>query len=120
MRIAAVSLLGALILATAGCGGSGAVSVQEAADLYSRGEETMTIKGALVIELGGVMLCDGAEEDDDPDTLVCESPAYHLAFANGLSPAIADLELEGDGNGQWVDDVSFHGTLSAGVFTVDE
>jgi hypothetical protein len=119
MRVAAV-LLGTLILAASACGGGGAVSIQEAADLYSKGEETMTIKGALVIEYGTPMLCNGVVADDDPGTQVCESPAYHLEFAKGLSPAIEDLTLQGDGNGQWAEDVSFHGTLNEGVFTVDE
>ena len=119
MRIAA-TLLGMLMLAASACGGGGAVSIQEAADLYSKGEETMTIKGSLVIEYGSTMLCDDVLNDGDPGTQICESPAYHLEFTNGLSPAIEDLTLQGDGNGQWVEDVSFHGTLNEGVFTVDE
>ena len=120
MRTAAAFLLSALLLGATACGGDGAVSIREAADLYSKGEETMTIKGALVIEYGSTMLCDGVVEDAEAGTQVCMSPAYHLEFVNGLSPAIEDLELEGDGNGQWVEDVSFHGTLNEGIFTVDE
>jgi hypothetical protein len=73
MRIAA-TLLGILMLAAFACGGGGAVSIQEAANRYSKGDETMTIKGALVIEFGSTMLCDGVVADDDPDTLVSESP----------------------------------------------
>jgi hypothetical protein len=120
VRTAAAFLLSALCLGATACGGDGAVSIREAADRYSRGEETMTIKGALVIEYDTTMLCDDVVDDADADTQVCVSPAYHLEFTNGLSPAIEDLELEGDGNGQWVEDVSFHGTLNEGVFTVDE
>lgn len=53
------------MLFAAACGGDGAVCIQEAADLYSKGEETMTIKGALVIEYGTTMLCDGVVADVD-------------------------------------------------------
>jgi hypothetical protein len=120
VRTAAAILLSALLLGATSCGGDDAVSIREAADRYSKGEETMTIKGALVIEYNKTMLCDGVVDDAEADTQVCVSPAIHLEFVNGLSPAIEDLELEGDGYGQWVEDVSFHGTLSEGVFTVDE
>ena len=109
-----------MMFVTAACGGGGgAVSINEAADLYASGTETMTIKGALVFEHGKPMLCSGVAPDAGPG-LLCESPAFYLDFAEGLSPAIAGMELKGDGNGQWVEDVSFHGTLDEGVFTVDE
>jgi hypothetical protein len=110
-----------LLLAATACGGnSGAVSIEESAELYNNGRETMTIKGALVFEYDTPMLCSGVVQDDDSGTPLCESPGYHIVFKNGLSPAIAGMELQGDGYHQWVEDVSFHGTLNEGVFTVDE
>jgi hypothetical protein len=93
----------------------GLVSIEEAADLYSNGTETMRIEGALVIEYGQPQLCSGVVRDFDPGTPICESPAYWIRFGT----ALPDVNLEGDGNAQWAEDVSFHGTLDEGVFTVD-
>jgi hypothetical protein len=117
MRIVAASALALLALIVAGCGGNsqGSVSIEEAADLYSNGTETMRIEGALVIEYGQPQLCSGVVRDDDPGTPICESPAYWIQFGT----ALPDVNLEGDGNAQWAEDVSFHGTLDEGVFTVD-
>jgi hypothetical protein len=117
MRIVAASSLALLALIVAGCGGNsqGSVSIEEAADLYSNGTETMRIEGALVIEYGQPQLCSGVVRDDDPGTPICESPAYWIQFGT----ALPDVNLEGDGNAQWAEDVSFHGTLDEGVFTVD-
>jgi hypothetical protein len=53
--------------------------------------------------------------DDDPGTPVCASPAYWLEFARGAP----DVTLSGDGSARWAEDVSFHGTLDDGVFTID-
>jgi hypothetical protein len=117
MRIVAASALALLALIVAGCGGNsqGSVSIEEAADLYSNGTETMRIEGALVIEYGQPQLCSGVVRDDDPGTPICESPAYWIQFGT----ALPDVNLEGDGNAQWAEDVSFHGTVDEGVFTVD-
>jgi hypothetical protein len=118
MRIVAASALALLALIVAGCGGGnsqGSVSIEEAADLYSNGTETMRIEGALVIEYGQPQLCSGVVRDFDPGTPICESPAYWIQFGT----ALPDVNLEGDGNAQWAEDVSFHGTLDEGVFTVD-
>jgi hypothetical protein len=114
VRPAAAALLA--LLALAACGGSdGALSIRESADRYADGKETMTIKGALVIEYGKPQLCSGVVLDDDPGTPVCGSPAYWLEFGAGLP----DVTLSGDGAAQWAEDVSFHGTLNEGIFTVD-
>jgi hypothetical protein len=75
----------------------------------------MTIRGAFVIEYGKPMLCSGVALDDDPGTPVCASPAYWLEFARGAP----DVTLSGDGSARWAEDVSFHGTLDEGVFTID-
>jgi hypothetical protein len=117
VRIIAVSTLALLALTLAGCSGNGegSVSIKEAADLYSKGTDEMRIEGTLVIEYGDPMLCSGVVRDDDPGTPICESPAYWVEFGTG-SP---DVKLEGDGNAQWAEDVSFHGTLDEGVFTID-
>jgi hypothetical protein len=117
MRIVAASALALLALIVAGCGGDsqGSVSIEEAADLYSNGTETMRIEGALVIEYGQPQLCSGVVRDFDPGTPICESPAYWIQFGT----ALPDVNLEGDGNAQWAEGVSFHGTLDEGIFTVD-
>jgi hypothetical protein len=115
VRVLAAFAFALLALAVGGCGGDSAVSIEEAADLYSTGTDEMTIEGAFVIEYGQPMLCSGVVRDDDPGTPICKSPAYLVEFATGLP----NVELEGDGNGQWAEDVSFHGTLNEGVFTID-
>jgi hypothetical protein len=114
VRHAAAALLALLVLAA--CGGSnGALTIQESAERYADGEETMTIKGALVIEYGKPQLCSGVTVDDDPGTPVCASPAYWLEFGAGLP----DVTLSSRGTAHWAEDVSFHGTLDEGIFTVD-
>jgi hypothetical protein len=117
VRIATASALTLLVLTVTGCSGNrgGSVSIEEAAKLYSEGTEEMRIKGALVIEYGQPMLCSGVVRDQDPGTPICKSPAYWIAFGGGLP----DVKLEGDGRGQWAEDVSFIGTLDEGVFTID-
>lgn len=117
VRVFAVLALALLALIAGGCGASGdsSVSIEEAADLYSNGTDEMRIEGALVIEYGQPMLCSGVVRDDDPGTPICKSPAYMVEFGTGLP----DVELQGDGNGQWAEDVSFHGVLDEGVFTID-
>jgi hypothetical protein len=115
VRVLAVSVLALLALIVGGCGASGSVSIEEAAELYSNGTDEMRIEGALVIEYGRPMLCSGVVHDNDPGTPICKSPAYMVEFGTGLP----DVKFEGDGNGQWAENVSFHGVLDEGVFTID-
>jgi hypothetical protein len=114
VKVFAVTALALLALIVGGCGG-GSVSIEKAAELYSNGTDEMSIEGALVIEYGQPMLCSGVVHDDDPGTPICESPAYMVEFGTGLP----DVKFEGDGNGQWAENVSFHGVLDEGVFTID-
>jgi hypothetical protein len=108
VRSAAVATL--VVLALAGCSGGsgdGVLSIDEAANRYSEGVEEMTIRGALVIQYGRPMLCDLAGSSHPQ----CDRGYW----VEGTLPTV---DLRSEGGVQWVDEVTLHGVLDEGVFTI--
>jgi hypothetical protein len=103
VRLAVIVAL--MSTAVAGCGGNGALSVEEARDKPPT--DVIRVQGPVLFQYGDGMICTELDESSPPQ---CEAGLW----LRGPMRQLRAVELQGGDGVQWAESVTLEGTVDGG------